>query len=122
MSISRIAAATHKGRDNEIMPERALASALHGQVLRSAALNRKHIPLIGILPGRQPHRVIIDDRAGQVIVRERYAALGLKPYGGFINPDIVPVESGGKVTDYQVVYKTDYLEQQLEYGRKYRTL
>ncbi|MBQ1865772.1 MAG: dihydrofolate reductase [Bacteroidales bacterium] len=55
-------------------------------------------------------------------VRERYAALGLKPYGGFINPDIVPVESGGKVTDYQVVYKTDYLEQQLEYGRKYRTL
>ena len=55
-------------------------------------------------------------------VRERYAALGLKPYGGFINPDIVPVESGGKVTDYQVVYKTDYLEQQLEYGSKYRTL
>ena len=55
-------------------------------------------------------------------VRERYAALGLKPYGGFVNPDIVPVTSGGKITDYQVVYPTDYLAQQLEYGRKYRTL
>lgn len=55
-------------------------------------------------------------------VRERYAALGLKPYGGFVNPDIVPVERDGQVVDYEVVYVDDYLGQQLAYGRKYRTL
>jgi len=55
-------------------------------------------------------------------VRERYEALNLKPYGGFINPDIVPVEKNGKVVDYEIVYVDDYLQQQLEYGRKYRTL
>lgn len=55
-------------------------------------------------------------------VRERYATLDLKPYRGFINPDIVPVVSGGKVVDYKVVYGDDFLQQQLEYGKKYRTL
>ena len=55
-------------------------------------------------------------------VKERYAALGLKPYGGFMNPTIVPVEKGGKVVDYKLVYADDYLQQHLEYGRKYGTL
>ena len=52
-------------------------------------------------------------------VKERYNALGLKPYGGFINPDIVPVEKDGKVVDYQVNYPTDFLQQHLDYGKKY---
>ena len=55
-------------------------------------------------------------------VLERYATLNLKPYGGYINPDIVPVEKGGKVVDYKIVYNEDFLEQHLEYGRKYATL
>lgn len=55
-------------------------------------------------------------------VLERYAALNLKPYGGFVNPDIVPVEKDGKVVDYKIVYVDDYLSQQLDYGKKYRTL
>ena len=55
-------------------------------------------------------------------VLERYAALNLKPYGGFVNPDIVPVEKDGKVVDYKIVYVDDYLRQQLDYGKKYRTL
>ena len=55
-------------------------------------------------------------------VLERYAALGLKPYGGFVNPEIVPVEKDGKVVDYKVVYTDDYLGQMLEYCHKYSTL
>ena len=55
-------------------------------------------------------------------VLERYAALGLKPYGGFVNPEIVPVEKDGKVVDYKVVYPDDYLGQMLEYCHKYSTL
>lgn len=55
-------------------------------------------------------------------VLERYAALNLKPYGGFVNPDIGPVEKDGKVVDYKIVYVDNYLQQQLDYGKKYRTL
>ena len=55
-------------------------------------------------------------------VLERYAALNLKPFGGFVNPDIVPVEKDGKVVDYKIVYVDNYLQQQLDYGKKYRTL
>ena len=55
-------------------------------------------------------------------VLERYAALNLKPYGGFINPEIVPVEKGGVITDYEIRYTDDYLGQMMEYGRKYGVL
>ena len=55
-------------------------------------------------------------------VLERYKALNLKPYGGFINPDIVPVVKDGKVVDYEAVYTDDYLGQMLQYGKKYGTL
>ena len=55
-------------------------------------------------------------------VRERYLSLGLKPYGGFVNPDIVPVEKGGEVIDYELSPVDDFLAQQLSYGKNYRTL
>ncbi len=55
-------------------------------------------------------------------VRDRYAALGLKPYGGFVNPEIVPVVKDGKVVDYDVEYPDDFLGQMLQYCHKYSTL
>ncbi|MGM9786694.1 MAG: dihydrofolate reductase [Candidatus Cryptobacteroides sp.] len=55
-------------------------------------------------------------------VRERYAALDLKPYGGFVNPDIVPVLKNGNVVDFRIEYTDDYLGQMLKYGREYSTL
>ena len=55
-------------------------------------------------------------------VKARYEALNLKPYGGFINPEIVPVYKGKDIVDYEIVYKDNYLEQMLEYGKKYATL
>jgi len=55
-------------------------------------------------------------------VKERYDALGLKPYGGFVNPEIVPVEKDGKVVDYELQYTDDYLGQMLYYGRNYGAL
>ena len=55
-------------------------------------------------------------------VLDRYASLGLKPYGGFLNPEIVPVEKDGKVVDYEIVHCDSYIDQMLEYGKKYATL
>ena len=50
-------------------------------------------------------------------VLERYAKLNLKPYGGFVNPDIVPVVKDGKVVGYTLEYTDSCLAQQLKYGR-----
>lgn len=69
----------------------------------------------------ETYAVNIDSQLHKEVL-ERYAALNLKPYGGFVNPDIVPVEKDGKVVDYKIVYVDNYLQQQLDYGKKYRTL
>ena len=55
-------------------------------------------------------------------VKERYAALNLRPYGGFLNPEIVPVKKGMKVVDYEIRYAEDFIAQMMEYGQKYATL
>ena len=55
-------------------------------------------------------------------VKERYNALGIKPYGGFINPEIVPVVENGNTVDYKIEYPSDFLQQHLDYGTKYATI
>ena len=55
-------------------------------------------------------------------ILERYAALNLKPYGGFVNPEIIPVCKDGEIVDFKISYDEDFLSQSLRYGREYRTL
>ena len=55
-------------------------------------------------------------------VLRRYKSLHLKPYRGFVNPTLVPVEKKGRVVDYRIEYCDSFLDQQLEYGEKYATL
>ena len=66
----------------------------------------------------EQYGVRIDDALHREIL-ERYHRLHLAPYKGFINPTIVPVEENGKITDYKIVYGTDFLGQMMEYGEKY---
>ncbi|MCQ2137293.1 MAG: dipeptidyl peptidase 3 [Bacteroidales bacterium] len=69
----------------------------------------------------QTYAINIDPELHREVL-ERYASLDLKPYKGFVNPDIVPVVKHGKTVDYKIVYVNDFLQQQLDYGKKYRTL
>ena len=55
-------------------------------------------------------------------VKERYDALKLKPYGGFINPVITPMEEEGKIVDYRVEYPSDFLAEHLDLGKNYSFL
>ena len=55
-------------------------------------------------------------------VKERYDALGLKPYGGFINPVIRPVMDGDQVVDYVVEYPDDFVAEHLDLGKNYSFL
>ena len=52
-------------------------------------------------------------------VLERYAKLGDKPYSGFIQPKLVPVKDGDKITDVKVEYPESFYGQMMEYGKNY---
>ncbi len=53
---------------------------------------------------------------------ERYAALNIEPYGGFINPDYRLVEKGGEIVDVEVVYNSSYVDQMMNYSKNYSKL
>lgn len=56
-------------------------------------------------------------------VLDRAAKLKGAPYGGFINPELVPVtDDAGQITDIEVTYPMDFTKQMLDYGKKYAFL
>jgi len=65
--------------------------------------------------------VVDQDLLAEVL--KRAASLGTAPYGGFIQPRLVPVTNEeGVITDIQVEYPKDFIQQMLEYGDKYSFL
>jgi len=70
----------------------------------------------------ESYAVQIDSRLHHEIL-QRYNALGLPPYKGFINPVLTPVKDGnGEITDIAVDYTETYESQMLRYSRDYATL
>ena len=56
-------------------------------------------------------------------VLERAAKLNIPPYGGFINPKLVPVkDESGAITDIKVEYPDDFTKQMLDYAASYSFL
>lgn len=52
-------------------------------------------------------------------VRDRFTKLNVAPYKGFIQPRLVPVMEGDKITDVEVTYPDNFLQNQLELGKQY---
>lgn len=55
-------------------------------------------------------------------VLERYAALDVAPYSGFVNPRIVADDNNGVVRNVRVEYPNDFMAQMLEYAENYSFL
>jgi dipeptidyl-peptidase III len=56
-------------------------------------------------------------------VLERVEKLDIPPYGGFINPRLVPeMDESGEITDIKVEYPDDFTQQMLRYGSDYSYL
>jgi dipeptidyl-peptidase III len=55
-------------------------------------------------------------------VLDRYAKLGVAPYGGFINPVLVPVYEGDKIVDVKIEYPDDFTTQMLYYAKNHSLL
>ena len=55
-------------------------------------------------------------------VRDRYYALSIEPYGGFVNPEFELVEKDGEIVDVKISYPADYVKQMLGYSKNYSFL
>lgn len=55
-------------------------------------------------------------------VRDRYYALSIEPYGGFVNPEFELVEKDGEIVDVKISYPADYVKQMLGYSKDYSFL
>ncbi len=67
----------------------------------------------------ETYGVKVDKKLHEEVLR-RSEKLHIPPYGGFINPRLVPVtDEDGNITDVKVEYPDDFTKQMLEYGEKY---
>ncbi len=55
-------------------------------------------------------------------VRERYQALHIEPYGGFVNPEYELVKEGNRIVDVRISYPADYSAQMMDYSKNYSFL
>ncbi len=56
-------------------------------------------------------------------VLERTEGLNIAPYSGFINPQLRPVtDESGEITDIELSYPDDFVDQMLHYGKTYSNL
>ncbi len=53
---------------------------------------------------------------------ERYAKLNRAVFGGFVNPELIPVMENDEIIDVKVEYAKDYAEQMIKYGKEYSFL
>lgn len=70
----------------------------------------------------EKYAVNIDPVLHQEVI-DRYKKLNIKPYGGFVNPEITPIaDKDGNYIKFEIAYPTDFLKQHLQYGKKYSFL
>lgn len=59
------------------------------------------------------------DKVLHAEVLDRFMRLNVKPYRGFVQPKLVPVMDGDKITDVKVEYPESFYQQMMEYGKNY---
>lgn len=69
----------------------------------------------------EQYGVKVDAKLHQEVL-ERYAKLNIKPYKGFIQPILTPVEKDGKIIDVKLEIPMSFYDQMINYGKKYAFL
>ena len=95
--------------------------ALFGELLREVQRIKSQGDYDAAKALVEGYGVKVDPQLHQEVL-DRYAALNLAPYSGFINPVLKPVKQGDTITDVVVEYPADFTQQMLYYGEKYSFL
>lgn len=68
------------------------------------------------------YAVKVDPKLHKEIL-QRYSTLDIPPYRGFVNPTYKPVyDADGNMTDVEIIYGENYVDQMLRLSRDYSTL
>ncbi|MFP4557576.1 MAG: dipeptidyl-peptidase 3 family protein [Bacteroidales bacterium] len=55
-------------------------------------------------------------------VLERFAKLKIAPYGGFVNPKLIPTYKNNEIVDVTLDYSENYIDQMVRYSKEYSYL
>jgi len=94
---------------------------LFGQLLREVQRIKSQGDFEAARALIEDYGVKVDPELHQEVL-DRMASLEGAPYGGFINPRLVPVIENDSIVDVRVEYPDDFTEQMLEYGEQYSNL
>ena len=94
---------------------------LFGQLLREVQRIKSQGDFEAARALFEDYAVQVDQELHQEVL-DRVATLKGSPYGGFINPRLVPVIVNDEIVDVRVEYPDDFTEQMLEYAELYSNL
>jgi dipeptidyl-peptidase-3 len=94
---------------------------LFGQLLREVQRIKSQGDFEAARALMEDYAVQVDQNLHQEVL-DRAAMLKGAPYGGFINPRLVPVVLNDEIVDVRVEYPDDFTQQMLEYAALYSNL
>ena len=124
-----------KGKDNKVVELVKKAGKTYVQVNDYVALRQLFAQLLAEVQRIKSEgdltaaRELVERYAVQVDkdiheeILQRYEALGIPPYKGFVNPRLYEVyDSWGSLSDIGIDYTESYAQQMLRYSEEYATL
>ena len=112
----------HDGRHSVRIYDYARVRELFGQLLRHVQRVKSEGDYAAARELVETYGVMVDP-ALHAEVRDRYAALGIAPFSGFVNPRLsLKVDADGVAQDVTIDYDEQYDEQMLRYSREYASL
>jgi dipeptidyl-peptidase-3 len=69
----------------------------------------------------ETYGVVVDSELHREVL-DRVSKLNLAPYGGFLNPILIPVIKGESIIDVKIEYPDDYAKQMMDYSENYSYL
>ena len=96
--------------------------ALFGELLREVQRIKSQGDYDAAKALVEGYGVKVDQEIHQQVL-DRAEALGIAPYGGFINPKLVAtMNEAGEITDVELTYPDDFTTQMLDYSKEYGVL
>ncbi|HSG64287.1 MAG TPA: dihydrofolate reductase, partial [Gammaproteobacteria bacterium] len=109
------------GKTYFVVNDYAALREIFGQQLRELQRIKSEGDFAAIRDLIETHAVKIDPELHAEVL-ERYEALDIPPYSGFINPRLVPITENGAIVDVRVEFPDDFTAQMLEYAERYSHL
>jgi dipeptidyl-peptidase-3 len=112
---------TRDGKTFFVVNDYVKLRALFGELLRELQRIKSTGDYAAIKALVERYGVEVDQEL-RAEVHDRYAALDIPAYTGFLGPRLVPTHRGGKIVDVAIEYTDDFAAQMLEYAERYSTL